>query len=100
MLINCCVETLERLPSGSLDAIETKGTAATMTLSLTLSAAPANDNNARCEGCNAPAGRNGLCAACEADVSAHIDAMRFYPADDEGLARLAGFDVSDSLRFI
>jgi hypothetical protein len=34
------------------------------------------------------------------EYNAHLDAMRWYPADDEGAALAGGFDVSDSLRFI
>ena len=66
---------------------------------ITLHAAPANDNAHACP-CGAPAGRDGLCKVCDAEYAAHLDAGRYHAADDEGVALLAGFDVSDSLRFI
>jgi len=66
---------------------------------ITLDATPANDNGRTCP-CGAPAGRDGLCQSCVTEYNAHLDAMRWYPADDEGAALAGGFDVSDSLRFI
>lgn len=66
---------------------------------ITIPASPANDNAHACP-CGAPAGRDGLCPACIAEYNAHLDATRFYVADDEGEALAGGFDVSDSLRFI
>ena len=70
-----------------------------MNTAITLPATPANDNGNACP-CGAPAGREGLCAACVAEYNAHLDGARFYVADDEGAALAGGFDVSDSLRFI
>ena len=91
-----------------------------MNLSITLSATPANDNAPRrvlrvarahrpaaapsgtCIGCEQfPAeGSDGLCAVCTTSLNEAIDSRARWYADDEGLALLAGHDVSDSLRFI
>lgn len=73
-----------------------------MTFSIILGVTPANDNAARCEGCGERRDvRDGLCAHCNAEISAMIDAhARHYAGDVEGEALLAGHDVSDSLRFI
>lgn len=75
---------------------------------LTLSASPANDNG-RCEGCGAPAGRDGLCAPCDSELAAHLDAGRYFTAeaaeayfaagDDEGMLLAAGVSVDDGARF-
>jgi hypothetical protein len=72
---------------------------------LTLSASPANDN-ARCEGCGAHAGRDGLCAPCDSELAAHLDAGRYFNAeayfaagDDEGALLAAGVSVDDGARF-
>lgn len=67
---------------------------------LTLSASPANDNAAHCEGCDAPANRSGLCDVCDAELCAHIDAAQYHAADDvEGMLLAAGVSVDDGARF-
>ena len=78
------------------------------TSTLTLSASPANDNG-RCEGCGAPAGRDGLCALCDSELAAHLDAGSYFTpeaveayfaaGDDEGELLAAGVSVDDGARF-
>lgn len=59
-------------------------------IALALTTHPANDTSLPCEACGAvdPVTAHGLCAVCDADLAAGLDALtagaRYYVGDDEG----------------
>ena len=83
-----------------------------MHLSFSANETPANDNGrvCLCAGCNdRPAGRDGLCRACDSELAAHLDAAGYFTpeaaeayfaaGDAEGELLAAGVSVDDGARF-